>query len=652
MNHRVWVGKTLRPVHGNPGEVKPAATGPDLPRRRRAWAALAGLGVCGVLAAALAGCLQPQTRLQKEDEAAREKEVEIKTVGDVTEVSNAGPTVVSGVGLVTGLEGTGGGTPPGSYRTMLENELKKKGLENIREILESENNALVLVSAQIPAAAHKGDPLDVDVTLPPQSKAKSLRGGYLQECVLFNYDTTKNINPNYEGANRYLQGHILAKAKGPLVVGLGDGDEAVKLRHGRVWGGAVSLIDRPFYLTLKNDQQFARIANAVAERLNQTFYEDGRKRLLVLGQVTDRIGDRFSGPGGKAAGSGLVAKAVNRGAVYARVPWEYRHNPARYLRVARLVPLQDTPEVHSLYRKRQEEKLLDPAQTMSAALRLEALGQESIPGLKAGLKSAHPLVRFCAAESLTYLGTPSGAEELARLARNQPNLRAYCLTALASLNEAACQGELVRLLSSPSSETRYGAFRALFILDERCPDIQGEMVGDSVWVHRVAPDSPPLVHLSGGLRPEVILFGKEPHMQPPFYLVAGPEFTATAGPDDNKCTIGRFNMKRGMERRQCSLQLDDVLRTVVDLGGTYADVQDLLEEADKYQCLSCKVQINRLPVARPVEELSSHAKDPEFFKEIPDVDPEPVVAKETPAAPPGGADQGSQETTGPASRGR
>src|SRR5262249_2936627 len=190
-----------------------------------------------------------------------------------------------------------------------------------------------------------------------------------------------------------------------------------------------SLIDRPFFLTLKNDKQFARIANAVAERINQTFRDDGRKRLMVLGQVTDRVGERFSGPSGQSTpGTGLTARAMNREVVYVRVPYEYRHNNPRYLRVARLVPLRDGPEGHNLYRQHREQLLKDPAQTMSAALRLEALGQESIPGLKAGLQSDHVLVRFCSAEALAYLGSPAAGEELARLAKNQPNLRGYCLT--------------------------------------------------------------------------------------------------------------------------------------------------------------------------------------------------------------------------------
>ena len=109
---------------------------------------------------------------------------------------------------------------------------------------------------------------------------------------------------------------------------------------------------------------------------------------------------------------------------------------------------------------------MDPGKSMRAALRLEALGKESIPVLIEALRSDCPLVRFCAAESLAYLGNPTGVEELASLAKQFDSLRAYCLMAMAALDESACHIHLVDLMSEPSGELRYGAFRALRLLNE------------------------------------------------------------------------------------------------------------------------------------------------------------------------------------------
>jgi hypothetical protein len=202
-------------------------------------------------------------------------------------------------------------------------------------------------------------------------------------------------------------------------------------------------------------------------------------------------------------------------------------------------------------------------------------------------------------------------------------LRAYCLAALVSLNEAVCQVELTKLLSSPSAETRYGAFRSLYILDEHNRDIQGELLNDSFWLHRIAPQSPSLVHVSQSKRAEIVLFGQEAVMVPPFYLLVGPEFTATASPQDKRCTVSRFDPQHGDKQyRQCSLNVEDILRTMADMGAIYSDAVALLTQADKYQCMSCKVRVDALPTVYPAEELARNATNPEFFKEFPDQDQE------------------------------
>ena len=393
---------------------------------QRVW--LFGVLLCGLL-----GCAHQQTRLQAEDEHERDKASEVRTIGDVTSVANADSIPVSSIGLVVGLDGTGGGAPPGPYRQRLEDQLRKRGLENVKDLLSSPETSLVLVQAFIPAGARKGDPLDIEISVPRESRTRSLRGGKLLECSLYNYDTRKNR----DGSDTYLQGHAVVKAAGALVVGLGDGNEEVKLRQGRIWGGGRCLIDRPFYLILNSRDESARLAKTVADRINET----------------------FQGP--IHADMAELAEAKTKATVNLGVPPQYRLNLPRYLRVVRLIPLLEKEADRIPYHRRLEEQLSDPAKTVTVALRLEALGQDSIPTLKQGLASDHPLVRFCSAEALAYLGDPSCGAELARAIKEQPALRAFSLTAMASLDEAICQVELTRLLAEPSPETRYGAFRAL-----------------------------------------------------------------------------------------------------------------------------------------------------------------------------------------------
>jgi hypothetical protein len=548
--------------------------------RPRLRAGRAPLWVLGAALLGLVGCIhEQQARLQSDEENERDR-YGVKTVGDWTVVGNAEPVALGGVGLVVGLEGTGGGTANDGYRAMLEDQMRKEGVKNVKEVLASSNHALVVVQAQLPPGACKGDPIDVEVSLPPGSRATSLRGGYLRTCQLLNYDFARNLNPDYKGSADMLLGHPLARAEGMILTGLGDGDEAARVRHGRIWGGARGQVDQPFALVMNPDQQYARVSNLVANRVNETF------------------------PGGN------LATARNHLAVSLRVPPAYRLNLPRYLRVVRLIPLgpvEDDPSAgkqdRRSYRQRLADDLLDPAHTVLAALRLEALGQKSIPALKQGLESKHPLVRFCSAEALAYLGSPACGDELARAVTDQPLLRAFGLTALASLDEAVSQIKLRELLAtSADDEIRYGAFRALRALDESNLAVRGELINDSFWLHRVAPNAAPLVHISSTRRAEVVLFGEEPCLKPPFSFLAG-EFAVTATEDDPRCTVSRFPLHGASARKQCSLKVADVLRTMAEMGGMYPEVVALLQQASACQSLTCRVRCDALPQATSVYDL-------------------------------------------------
>jgi hypothetical protein len=557
------------------------------------------------------GCAHQQTRMQAPDEneaSSKDKTADVKTIRDVASFANTEPIQISGVGLVVGLEGTGGDPPPGGYRDMLVNELRKRGVENVKEVLASPNNAMVLVTARVPAGARKGDPVDVDVLIPPGSKATSLRGGYLRDCPLYNFETTKNLNPNSAGPNRALQGHAVGRAEGPILVAQSKDNNEAAQRQGQIWGGGKCKIDRPFYLMLNEGHQYARMAKTVADRINESFHGPDR------GGLTD------------------LAVPQSKAVVMLQVPQQYRRNLPRFLRVVGVIPLGEALDglhierltrptnaksvaigVGSPYWQRLQEQLLDPAHTIMAALRLEAHGNDAIAALKTGLQSDHVLVRFASAEALAYLGDRSGAEILALLVDRQPALRAHCLTAMASLDEAVCRIKLRELLSARSAETRYGSFWALRALDERDETVQGELLNDSFWLHRGVGDGPSLVHVSITRRAEIVQFGEEPTLLPPFSFLCG-EFTVTAGREDVRCTLRRLSPQHTSRPEQCSLRLSDVLHTLANMGGTYTEAVDLIHQAGEYNGLSCPVAFDALPQAPSVYALAKKgAQDPDFF---------------------------------------
>ncbi len=555
------------------------------------------VALCIALAVGLGCAHNKQARMQSADESEREKDVkrekelkEIKTLGDITEVGNAQPIPVWGIGLVTGLRGTGGRPPNGPARAMLLETLTKRNVQNVKALLESPNTSIVYVHGYIPAGANKGDTFDLEITLPDQSKTRSLQGGFLQKCELFNYEAAKNLDPR-AASDRFLKGHPLASAFGAVLTGFGEGDEAQKQKQGRIWGGGIVSESRPLMLVLKPEHQKAVMAALVAQRINDTM-QGG-----FQGPITE------------------LATAKTDQVVLLRVPHQYRLNMPRYLRVVRLIPLRDGPDTRGPYVKRLGEDLLQPRYSVTAALRLEALGTHSVAPLKDGLQSDHALVRFCAGEALAYLGEACCGEVLARMVEEQPALRAYSLTALASFDDAVSHVKLRELMNSRSAETRYGAFRALRALDENEPSVRGDYYNESFWVHRVAPRSQSMVHVSCSRRPEVVLFGDDAQLQPGFAFEAG-EFTVTSARDDDHCTIRRFSNRQVSEPRQCALNLHDVLRTLGEMGAMYPDIVELLRQAQTCDRLSCQMAIDALPQRTEVYQLAqTGADDLDFQKD-------------------------------------
>jgi hypothetical protein len=240
-----------------------------------------------------------------------------------------------------------------------------------------------------------------------------------------------------------------------------------------------------------------------------------------------------------------------------------------------------------------------------AGLKLEAMGAPAIAPLKEALQHEHPLVRFVAAEALAYLGEPAAGEVLAQAVAEEPRFQAFGLAALASLDEAVSRVKLQELMRHPSPNVRYGAFRALRALDEHEPAVQGEFLNHSFYLHRVAPDSPSLVHLSTLGRAEVVLFGEEPVLLPPFSLQAGRDFAITAQKDEDRCIVSRFSAEKGVWREYSSLRVEDVIRSLGQLGATYPDVVEFLLQAQRTRCLSCRLAIDALPEAVSVQELAA-----------------------------------------------
>jgi hypothetical protein len=151
-------------------------------------------------------------------------------------------------------------------------------------------------------------------------------------------------------------------------------------------------------------------------------------------------------------------------------------------------------------------------------------------------------------------------------------------------------------------ETRYGSFRALWVLDKNDPFIRGDQIKalegkTGYMLHEVETRGEPLVHLTTRTRPEIVLFGADQKLSAPLYLTAGKNIMVTAQAGADKVSIRRFSVDRPDERREAPLNVADVIRAVSELDGTYPDVVQMLMEAAEQNNLQGRFAHDALPEA-------------------------------------------------------
>lgn len=130
-------------------------------------------------------------------------QIPIARVGDVTRLQGQGTNVLMGMGIVTGLAGTGDGAKYSPAIKQLAEYLGRFGaeVEDFKEIAGAKNVAVVTIEATIPEeGAREGDHLDVSVTA---HGAKSLEGGRLVSTPLIYND------PNVKDLFAFAQGPIV-----------------------------------------------------------------------------------------------------------------------------------------------------------------------------------------------------------------------------------------------------------------------------------------------------------------------------------------------------------------------------------------------------------------------------------------------------------
>jgi hypothetical protein len=272
----------------------------------------------------------------------------------------------------------------------------------------------------------------------------------------------------------------------------------------------------------------------------------------------------------------------------------YRNNLGRYLTVIRNIPVVKSPNEVIDRIMILERMLLEPTTSQTAALQLEAIGDDGVPALRKGVVSPDPEVRFYAAESLAYLDDTDAAEALFEAARDERAFRWRALVALATLNSFQAEESLEKLMNSSSAETRYGAFRALRERNPRDPLVRGELLDKKFRYHVVGTTDESMIHFSRSRRAEIVVFGQDIRIHPPEFLFAGKEILIKRV-DNNTLRLSRFSSDGEDVHVTSSTKLDDLIRAIVKLGGGYAEVFAAMDEAKSRGLLDARLEVDALP---------------------------------------------------------
>jgi flagellar basal body P-ring protein FlgI len=536
--------------------------------------------VSPLIAAALllwCGCSGPILRPQS-PEASLELPLmpDVKYVAAYSHPYGMNYVKIEAVSLVTGLAGTGSDPPPTPQRAQLLAEMNRREVDNPNEVLASTNTSMVLVRAFLRPGSQEGDRFDVEVRVPSQSDTTSIRDGWLLPTRLTELAVL---------GEAIREGHLMGMAEGPVLVdpSADPSKDAALVTRGRILGGGVALKSRPLGLVINNEHKSVRTSQQISNAINQRFYTfiSGRKQ-GVSSPKTDVFVDLVIHP-------------------------RYKDNISRYMELIRNVAVDETPAARQDRLRFLEQQLGDPLTAATASLRLEAIGDDQAKEiLRQGAQSADLEVRFYAAEALAYLDDTAAVKPLGEVARHEPAFRVNALAALSAMDDVMAYDTLRSLLEARSAETRYGAFRALWAMNNHDPFIRGEKLGDQFQYHVLDVPGPPMVHVTQSYIPEVVLFGDNQEFKLPLVLDAGRKIMVN-GLSDGKITISKFTAGAEPQQRVTSTRVDEVIRAIVELGGTYPDVVQALQQAKTDGALVGRFEVDALP--EPGRALDRNATD-------------------------------------------
>jgi len=456
------------------------------------------------------------------------------TIGAEARITGTEQTLLSGIGFVVGLDGTGGLTVPEQYAAHIEREMGKNGVgiandqanseiagKSPRELLRDRNTAVVIVQAAIPAGAREGETFDIFVRA---INATSLEGGRL-------WTTEMRIGPPSSFGDP--QARILATARGPIFINPfaepGGQFDGITRDIGRVLDGGTITFPTKIEIVLDNPshQRARQIVSAVNTAFHQTRFDReptarGKDDSLILVQVPKRFLDRR----------------------------------LDFIDILSHITIdQSYPEIYA--RRYAQTLMAEPYLSGDMSMSLEALGERAIPFLNDLYDHPEAAPRLAALRAGAGLGDPRVVKHLRAMALdiNSP-YRTDAMSLMSSIdNSILVDATLRELLSSPEFTVRVEAYENLMdralrarksrikqMFDSnsqgiRTSDTQldilsrvwvpmdpmrgvGRMLVDGKFFLDIVPYGEPLIYITQQKEPRIVLFGEHMTLEKPILASA------------------------------------------------------------------------------------------------------------------------------------
>lgn len=462
------------------------------------------------------------------------------TIGAEARIVGNTPTMVSGIGFVVGLDGTGGLTLPEQYAGHLEREMGLNGVnvsndnpqsplfgKSPRQLLRDRNTAAVIVQAAIPPGSRPGDSYDVYVRA---INATSLEGGKL-------WTTELRIGPPSTYNDK--QAHIIGKARGPLFLNPfaepGVETSGISRNIGRILDGG--------YVTAGTEIQVI-LDNPSHQRVRQ---------------MVSAINSAFPA---KATDRGQTARGVDESVFFVKIPQQFNDRREDFLElISHMTIDQSFPEVYAQRYAQTIESNAYLANDMSWCL--EALGERAIPQLRPLYDHPESAPRLAALRAGAGLGDPKCIDGLSKIAINGPeSLRTDAIALLARIEDSLTPDKVLRgLLESNQLNIRVEAYEGLMqraintrkhqiarniggvgsvnraavnsgAMDHQIdvlariqlpPDpvrgVSRRLVGGKFFLD-IVPYGDPLIYITQHREPRIVLFGADQHVKTPLLASA------------------------------------------------------------------------------------------------------------------------------------